>query len=89
MFSEKQLDDILSSLFHLKKISIEWENIFFSPKCTREITMLSSIINEKAKTNEEKIALITKIQKTTFKSNCINEALSTLLKVYNKKQQVK
>ena len=89
MFSEKNLDNILTSLFHLNKFSIEWENIFFSQKCIKEITMLSSIIDEKAKTNDEKIELITKLQKTNFKSECINESINTLLKVYNKKQGIK
>lgn len=89
MFSEKNLDNIFSSLFHLSKFSIEWENIFFSKKCIKETTTLSSIINEKAKTNDEKLALITKLQKTNFKSECINESLNTLLKVYSKKQQIK
>ena len=85
MFSEKQLDTILSSLFHLKKFSIEWENVFISQKCDRELSTISSIINEKAKTIDEKKALIEKLLKINFKSECINKSLNALVKVYIKK----
>ena len=85
MFSEKKLDNILSSLFHLKRFSIEWENIFISQKCDRELDIVSSIIDEKANTIDEKKALINKLLNTNSKSECINKSLDALLKVYMKK----
>jgi len=84
MFGEKDLDNILSSLFHLKKISIEWENVFISNKCERELSILSPIINKKAKTNEEKIILIAKLKNADLKSDCITKSLNTLFELYNK-----
>ena len=84
MFREKELDNILSSLFHLKKISIEWENVFISNKCERELSILSPIINKKAKTNEEKIILIAKLKNADLKSDCITKSLNTLFELYNK-----
>ena len=86
MFSEKDLDNILGSLFHLKKLTVEWENIFITQKCSREITIIASILNEKAKTVEEKIELIKKLQKSEHKSDCINKSLVSLFEVYNKKK---
>ena len=85
MFSEKKLDNILSSLFHLGKITIDWKDIFISQRCNREIIIISSIINEKAQTNDEKIALIKKLREMNFKSECINKSLNILLKVYTNK----
>ena len=84
MFGEKELDNILSSLFHLKKISIEWENVFISNRCKRELSILSPIINKKAKTNEEKIILIAKLKNADLKSDCITKSLNTLFELYNK-----
>ena len=85
MFSEKELDNILSSLFHLSKFSIEWENTFISKKCNKDFNIISAIINEKAKTLDEKIALVIKLQKSEIKSECINKSLNSLLKIYIKK----
>ena len=36
MFSEKKLDNILGSLFHLKQFKIEWESVFISKKCDKD-----------------------------------------------------
>lgn len=85
MFWEKNLDNILSSLFHLSKLSINWEDIFISQRCNREITTISSILDKKAKTTEDKIWLIIKLQKIDFESDCIDKSLDALLKVYTNK----
>jgi len=84
MFSEKKLDSILGSLFHLNSITIGWENVFISQKCSRDLSIVSSILDEKAQTNEEKIALINKIKSANIKSDCINKSLDILLGVYGK-----
>lgn len=83
-FSEKKLDNILSSLFHLKKFEIDWESIFISQKCNKEIKTILSILNEKAKTKEEKLATINDIKATGIKSDCITQTLDILSKAYNK-----
>jgi hypothetical protein len=85
MFSEKKLDNILSSLFHLNKFEIEWENIFISQKCNKEAKIILWAINKK-KTNEEKVEVIKKIQNWNVKSDCITQSLNSLLKIYGKKQ---
>ena len=84
LFWEKDLNNILNQIFHLSKISIEENNVFISPKCNREITIISSIINEKAKTTEEKINFIKKLQSWNIKSDCITESLNALLELYSK-----
>ena len=84
MFGEKDLNDILWAIFHLTKSEVEWESVFISQKCNRELSMLSSILNQKAQTNDEKISLITKLQNANLKSSCIDKSLNTLLKVYTK-----
>lgn len=83
-FSEKKLDNILTSLFHLNKYTVEWESLFLSSKCDKEFSLISSIINQKAKTKEEKIAVINEIKAKNIKSDCTDKSLSFLLNVYNK-----
>ena len=85
MFSEKELDNILGSLFHLKRIEIEWENIFISQKCNKEITYISSVVNKNWSTAIDKINYIKKLQWKKKKSDCIKKSLDTLLEFYNKK----
>ena len=85
MFSEKKLDNILSSLFHLNKFNIEWENIFISSKCNKEFSIISSIINQKASTKDWKLAVINEIKATNIKSDCITQTLDTLSKIYSEK----
>lgn len=84
-FWEKKLDNILSTLFHLKKFDFEWNEFFISQKCNKEISNLYSIVNEKTETNDDKIALIKKLQETDYKSNCITEWLDILLNLYENK----
>ena len=84
MFSEKKLDNILSNLFRLKQFEIEWENVFISKKCEKEITTIYSSINKKT-TKEEKIEYIKKLQEKKVKSDCINKSLNILSDIYNKK----
>ena len=84
MFSEKKLDNILGSLFHLKQFKIGWESVFISKKCDKEITTISSNINKKA-TTEEKIEYIKKLQEKKVKSDCINKSLDILSNIYSKK----
>ena len=81
-FSEKKLDNILSSLFHLNKYTIEWENLFLSSKCNKEFSMISSMID--GKTKEEKLNIIDKIKARNIKSDCIDKSLSFLMSIYNK-----
>lgn len=81
MFGEKNLDNILGSLFHLNKFSVEWKNIYVSQKCKKETNIILSAINKK-ETKQEKIELIKKIQSWNIKSVCITEALDKLLKIY-------
>lgn len=85
MFSEKELDNILESLFNLKRIKIEWENIFISQKCNKEITYILSLIDKNWNTTSDKINYIKKLQWKKKKSDCINKSLDSLLEVYSKK----
>ena len=75
---------VLSNLFHLKQYKIEWENVFISKKCEKEITTISASINKKA-TQEEKIEYIKKLQEKKIKSECIDKSLDILSKIYGKK----
>lgn len=88
IFGEKKLDNILNSLFHLSKFSVAWEDIYISHKCDKDFSRISSMVNEKAETIEEKIALINKLQKSWLESDCINKSLSALMKVYIDQQSI-
>jgi hypothetical protein len=83
MFSEKELDSILSSIFHLSKFEIEGDNIFISNKCYKEANMILSAMKKK-ETKQEKMNLIKKIGSANIKSDCVTQSLSSLLKIYNK-----
>lgn len=84
MFGEKELDNILTTLFHLKKVTIDDSDVFVSLQCSREVEAISSLINSKAKNNEEKIDLVKMIQGIDFGSACITKSLNVLMEVYNK-----
>ena len=83
-FSEKKLDNILSSLFHLNELTIEWEMIFISSKCNRELSIISSIIDQKSAIGSWKLDIINEIKATNIKSDCITQVIDALSKVYSK-----
>jgi len=83
MFSEKKLDSILNSLFHLSKFEIDWENIFIPQKCNKEAKIILWAINKK-ETNEEKIKLIERLQKINFNSYCIDKSIISISAHYIK-----
>ena len=83
-FSEKKLDNILSSLFHLNELTIEWEKIFISSKCNRELSTISSIIEQKSAIGSWKLDIINEIKATNIKSDCITQVIDALSKVYSK-----
>ena len=66
MFGEKELDDILITLFHLKKVTIDDSDVFISSQCSREVEIISSLINSKSQNNEEKIDLVKMLQGIDF-----------------------
>ena len=82
-FSEKKLDNILSNLFHLEKFEIEWKTIFIDQKCKKEINTVYWILNDKAKTTDEKIRYINEIKKANIKSYCVTQSLNILANIYN------
>ena len=84
-FSEKNLDNILINIFHLKNFSIEWENVIIPNDCTTDITRISAIVNEKSATKEEKLALIDKLKNVDVNSDCIKLSLNILSDIYNRK----
>ena len=72
----------MTTLFHLKKVTIEWETIFFPQQCNKENSMILSTLDKKAKTIDEKISLIKELQWIGFKSDCIDKFLINLLNLY-------
>ncbi len=84
LFWEKDLDNILKTIFHTQKITIDWYNIYVSDSFSKEIQEISSIINSKVSNINDKINLLQKLQKNPSKSEAINKALSTLNDLYTK-----
>ena len=84
MFGEKELDDILITLFHLKKVTIDDSDVFISSQCSREVEIISSLINSKAQNNGEKIDLVKMLQGIDFWSACITKSLSVLMELYTR-----
>jgi len=83
MYSEKDLTDILATLFHLWRVKVDDKYVFISPQCVREITILSSLVNQKAESIEDKIALVSKLQWIDFWSKCIDKSFDALMELYN------
>ena len=86
-FSEKKLDNILSSLFHLEKFEIEWKNVFIDQKCKKEMNTINWILNDKAETINEKLRYINELQKANINSYCVTQSLNLLLNTYNDLQK--
>jgi hypothetical protein len=53
-------------------------------KCEKEFSTISSMLNKKGKTTDEKITLITKLKNTDLKSECFEKSLYTLTNIYQK-----
>lgn len=84
LFWEKNLNNILTSLFHLTQIKIEWSNVLIPKKCNKEIDTIASIINKKTTDTQQKIELIQTLQNSNIKSECISLSLNILYEIYNK-----
>lgn len=84
LFWEKDLNNILKTIFHTQKITIDWYEIYVADSFSKEIKEISSIINSKTSNINEKINILQKLQKTPSKSEPINKALSALNDLYTK-----
>lgn len=83
LFWEKDLNNILNKVFHLSKFTVDNKTTYISSTCNREFTTILSIIKEKADTDDKKISLIKQLQQTKTNSDCINQTLNSLLKLYS------
>ena len=83
LFWEKDLNNILSSLFHLKSFTLEWENIYIPQKCSKDFASILSAVKGKSDT-EDKKAIIEKLQKVKFKSECASKSLKIISGIYGK-----
>lgn len=84
LFWEKSLNNILATLFHFSQIKIEWIDVLISQKCSKELNTISSIINKKATTTQQKIDLVHTLQNSDIKSECITQSLNILSDIYTK-----
>ena len=83
LFGNNNLEQILKTLFNVRKINIDWKDVFVSSRCIKEVQFISSLINEKSDKIENKVELIEKLQKIDFGSVCINKSLNALSKLYH------
>ena len=82
LFWEKDLDNILHTLFKTEKIIIDWMEIFVSDSYAKEIKTVSTIINSRASEINGKIKLLEILKKANFKSKPINKAINVLYDTY-------
>ena len=82
LFGEKDLDNILSTIFHSQKITIDWVEVFVSSSFSKELSTIASMINSKSNDINDKIILLSAIKQKNIKSIPINKALNTLDTVY-------
>ena len=87
LFWEKDLTNILSKIFKVEYIEIDWHNIAISPDYKREIKVISSIINKKSSNTLDKIKWVQKLQTIDFGSDKIDNSLDKLLKLYIQEAQ--
>lgn len=83
LFWEKNLDNILQNIFKTRKITIDWIELYVPNSCSKEVEVISSIINSKASNINDKISLLQKLQRIKFTSEPINESLKILDNVYS------
>jgi len=84
LFWEKDLTNILKKLFNQELISIDGKQVYISPSSSKEIQIISAIINKKSTTIQDKLNYVHQLQKANFKSDSITQALKTLENLYNK-----
>ena len=82
LFGEKDLDNILSTIFHSQKITIDWVEVFVSSSFSKELNTIASIIDSKSNDINDKINILSAIKQKNIKSVPINKALNTLDTVY-------
>lgn len=83
LFWEKKLNNILSSLFHLKKFTLEGEDFYISQRCSKDFASILSAIEWKTDAADKK-SMIEKLQKVKFKSECASQALKIVSEIYGK-----
>jgi len=84
LFGEKRLDDALKTIFHLWRIKVDNNDILISSQCMKEISVISSLIEQKAETIDEKVKLLNTLQEIDWGSECISKSLNALMNVYTK-----
>jgi hypothetical protein len=84
MFSEKNLDNILTTLFHLKTFNIEENTVLIPNKCNREMEVISSSVL-KQPTMSERIQYVNRLKTLENKTECIEKTINILAKIYDNK----
>ena len=82
LFGEKNLDNILTTLFNSQKITIDWVEVFVSTSFSKELNTIASMIDSKSNDINDKINLLSTIKQKNIKSTPINKALNTLDTIY-------
>ena len=82
LFWEKDLDNILTTIFHSQKITIDWVEVFVSSSFSKDLNTIASMIDSKSNNINDKISLLSAIKQKNIKSVPINKALNTLDTVY-------
>ncbi len=83
IFAEKNLDNILTTLFHLKTFDIEWNTVLISEKCNKEMEVISASVLKNS-TLAERIEYVNRLKKIQTKSECITKTINILAKIYDK-----
>ena len=78
LFWEKDLTHILKDLYKSEIITINWESIPVPSNCSNTIQTINKVIEKKASTTEDKIALINKLKNIRFKDNRISIFMSPI-----------
>ncbi len=83
LFWEKDLNNILKTLFKTEKIIIDWMKIEVSNSYAKEIQTISTVINSKTSDINEKIKLLEILKNANFKSQPINKSINILYEAYS------
>ena len=82
LFWEKDLGNILKTLFKSEKITIDWMEMLVSDSYAKEIKTISRIINTKASDINGKIRLLNILKNANFNSKPLNKAINILYEAY-------
>ena len=83
LFGEKDLTNILKTLFGVEQVNINGNSMYISPSYAKEVKVIWWLLDKKFDSDTDKLEFVQKLQSMNFKSISIKKALVALENIYN------